>query len=228
MGPSVTNCPISPSFVVLPADLFYIIQWMMASNWRDRPTVDQLLAFPRLRDGWRARRKWAIVNYLVSSGWSVGFPSVHFQYESPLLPLQKKCRRNSIHLAWQKWSSLKNRLLQLLLVITAFFKLRHVKDPATGADDDAEEMAMEQTTPKCNQSVLLARLDAINQSVTSAMDDSSDSALGVAPHPPDGRRSELLPEGLLDPATTMYSSTPIIHGGLNLRRSRLQTPNSPM
>lgn len=118
---------------------------------------------------------------------------------------------------------MKKWLLHLFLAIVTFFKLRHAKE-------ELEEPLVEQTTPKCNQSVLLARLDAINQSVNSALDDSNDSALGVAPHLPDAPR-HAFHDGLLDAhveSSTMYSSTPIMHGGLSLRRSRLQTPNSPM
>lgn len=118
----------------------------------------------------------------------------------------------------------------MVVTVITFFKLRHEKIP---------ELELEQqTTPKCCHSQLLARLDAINPntSTSSMMDESSESGMsGLAVH------GQLLPEGLqrrsprvdfldvgaaLDP--TMYSSTPITHSGLNLRRTRIQTPNSPM
>lgn len=128
-----------------------------------------------------------------------------------------------MHLMWQKWSLLKKWLVRLFLVVAAFFKLRHEKHPEIPATDTSE-----QTTPKCSQSQLLARLDGIQLNLSqSTMDDSSDSALGVAPHLPDKGEFELL--SAPNAESTMYSSTPIIHSGMHLRRSRLQhTPNSPV
>lgn len=145
-------------------------------------------------------------------------------------------------MAWQKWCSWKKWLLRLLLAVTAFFQLSHEKRATTttaaAALREEEEMALPlelQTTPKCNQSHLLARLDAIhplNLSTASALDDSSDSALGVTPHLPDSHRPhsdfQLELDVVPSAESTIYSSTPIIHGGLSLRRARLQTPNSPM
>lgn len=199
---------------------------MMQPNWRDRPTVDHLLAFPRLRDLLAGRRKWALVNNLVS----YRLENDH-SFSNPLLyPFQKKFRRNAVHTTWQKWCSLKNYILHLLLAITTFFKLTHEKRTVA---EDVVPMEL-QTTPKCNQSHLLARLDAINPlngSTASVLDDSTDSALGVG-HLPDGAKNDFHNGLLLDVVpsaeSTIYSSTPIIHGAMNLRRSRLQTPNSPM
>lgn len=139
-----------------------------------------------------------------------------------MLKSLRKLRRNSVNAARQKWNSVRNWLLKVFLAITTFFKLRDVKDPEVAVD-----IPIEQTTPKCNQSQLLARLDAIHMNPMngSALDDSSDSALGVAPHLPDEQRTEFQE---VAESSNIYSSTPIIHGGLSFRRSRLQTPNSPM
>lgn len=208
---------------------------MMSPDWRERPTVDTLLAYPNLRVIWRARRRWAVVSSLVSPLLFEDAPSLDLiKFCSP----QKRLRRTSLHLTWQKWSLLKTWFVRLFLVVTTLFKLQHEKRPEAIIDTADHD---EQTTPKCSQSHLLARLDGINLnlSIHSALDDSSDSALGVAPHLPDHHpqmatkgspRTEFPGEliGVANTESTMYSSTPIIHSGLNLRRSRLQTPNSPM
>lgn len=134
-----------------------------------------------------------------------------------------------MHLAWQKWSLLKRWLVRLFLFVAAFFQLQHEKHPELS---HGEQHRSDQTTPKGSQSQLLARLDAIQLNVSnpSTLDDSSDSALGVAPHLPDGPQTDFHGDLLRasHDQSTIYSSTPIIHSGLNLRRSRLQTPNSPM
>lgn len=187
--------------------------------------MDQLLAHPKLKEIWRTRRKWALVNNLVSGSQILlrRSPDIIFR-------LQRKFRRDFIHWAWQKWCIAKSKIVYLFLTVIAFFKLSNEKEA------EHEELLAEQTTPKCNQSHLLARLDAIyplnGSTASTTLDDSSDSALGVAPHLPDGARRSEFPDGLMDHPhptmeSTMYSSTPIIHGGLNLRRSRLQTPHSP-
>lgn len=141
---------------------------------------------------------------------------------------------------WQKVAVLKKWIVGLVLSITALFSLRHRK---LESNDTNGGQPIQSTPCSVAGSSFEHRhqINVINASPTSAIDTSSDSTdalIGVQRH----RDSPLLrfhgADRLLEVPlsssgaamdSNMYSSTPINHSGINLRRRGvLMTPQSPV